>query len=422
MEQYGTKGGSFEELRPYRGVNDQFPVYKNLEELLLKPGRFEYDPTVAHVAAVLAGWAYADAEVVATAMVRMGLQKNRCRSIALKNDAMFILSQAYLVQSRCGRVVFLVYRGTEPTNLDSWLVDANVNPIVVPVGDGKVIVSADRSSADDRPRVHGGFYVNQRATWFDVEWGLKLASEGRSVLAGVPRSPNPNQLDQGNAQDDEEPIDKLQALYIVGHSLGGAMAAIAAFRLAYDDHPEVQALVQKVRGVYTFGQPMIGNEKWRDLLEKPRYDLLTRGLFRHVYGSDPVPSLPPFEAGAFVHTGVERRSNSGDASPGWELSSRPRGQMPIVDLALAFVGFAKKQLASASTREHALPALPAKPLQALLRPLSPDWRPAVAKWLGEIFALALAKARFAYFIYDHLPAGYIIESTPAGKLSEFGDF
>jgi hypothetical protein len=415
MEQYGTRGGHFKDLRPYRGLNDQFPVYKNLEELLLKPGRFEYDPTVAHVAAVLAGWAYSDAEVVATAMVRMGLERNRCRSIALRNDAMFILSQAYLVQSQCGRVAFLVYRGTEPTHLDSWLVDANVSPIVIPVGEGKVVFSGDRSSADDQPRVHGGFYMNQRATWFDVEWGLKLATEGSSVLKGIRQTTSPN---QGNGAEHEKPLEKLQALYIVGHSLGGAMAAIAAFRLAHDDTPEVQALLQKVRGVYTFGQPMIGNEKWRSLLAKPRYELLTRGLFRHVYRTDPVPSLPPAEAGTFVHTGVERRSNGDEARPGWELSYGSREQMPIVDLVLAFVGFAKKQLASANLREAIQPSPGLKPLAPSLALR----RPHLSRIVGAALAFVVARARFPYSIYDHLPAGYVIESTPAGKFSEFGDF
>ena len=42
--------------------------------------------------------------------------------------------------------------------------------------------------------------------------------------------------------------------------------------------------------------------------DEKRYALLTRGLFRHVFDCDPIPSLPPAEAGSFVHTGVELRT------------------------------------------------------------------------------------------------------------------
>ena len=38
----------------------------------------------------------------------------------------FIFSTAYLVQSHCGRVAILCYRGTEPATLGNWLGDAEI--------------------------------------------------------------------------------------------------------------------------------------------------------------------------------------------------------------------------------------------------------------------------------------------------------
>jgi len=44
---------------------------------------------------------------------RLGFDRPVCVRITQIVDAMFIFSTAYLVQSRCGRVVILCYRGTE---------------------------------------------------------------------------------------------------------------------------------------------------------------------------------------------------------------------------------------------------------------------------------------------------------------------
>ncbi|MGB7217422.1 MAG: hypothetical protein WBD07_01330 [Vicinamibacterales bacterium] len=67
----------------------------------------ERDATVAHVPAACAAYAYSDADTVATMMTRLGLEANACVRITQTVDAMFIFSTAYLVQSRCGRVVVL---------------------------------------------------------------------------------------------------------------------------------------------------------------------------------------------------------------------------------------------------------------------------------------------------------------------------
>ena len=94
-----------------------FPVYVHLADNLVAAhdaDKCERDPTVAHVLVTCAGYAYADADTVATMMTRLGLERHACVRLAQTVDAMFIFSTAYLMQSRCGRVVILCYRGTEP--------------------------------------------------------------------------------------------------------------------------------------------------------------------------------------------------------------------------------------------------------------------------------------------------------------------
>ena len=62
------------------------------------------------------------------------------------------------------------------------------------------------------------------------------------------------------------------AVWVTGHSLGGALAVLAADRL------------QDVGGVYTFGAPRIGNQAFRDNF-RPQ-------AFRIVNGKDIVPRVP----------------------------------------------------------------------------------------------------------------------------------
>jgi hypothetical protein len=64
-------------------------------------------------------------------------------------------------------------------------------------------------------------------------------------------------------------------LYLTGHSLGGALALIAARRLSCDD----------VAACYTFGSPKVGNEEFGDAIKVP--------IYRVVNAADSVPSLPP---------------------------------------------------------------------------------------------------------------------------------
>ena len=81
------------------------------------------------------------------------------------------------------------------------------------------------------------------------------------------------------------------SLFVTGHSLGAALAALAAFRL----HAEANI---EARAVYTFGMPRVGGQAFGDLYEP----ILGDRTFRLVNGDDPVPSVPPPFAG-FRHVG-----------------------------------------------------------------------------------------------------------------------
>ena len=297
-------------LRPTKPTSSAtFPVYHDLEASLTEE---EQQPdqqppaTVAHTLAVAAGYAYSDAATMSMMLARMGLQDNHCLQVDMSVDAMFIRSTAYLIQSSDGSVVILAYRGTEPANLVNWLTDADVHPdkIAFPFPrDAKAADPAKSSLPPDAEAVpapsyaiHAGFYRNVRATRFAVIAALKRALDRRSVLDDDPESPMP-------------PMEKpMTTLYLTGHSLGGAMAALMAVMLSVE--PEYKKLfAQSFKGACTYGAPMVGSPQFANACAENTF--LHRNVLRYVYRKDLVPHLPPSESDAFQHFGREFRYDRG---------------------------------------------------------------------------------------------------------------
>jgi triacylglycerol lipase len=90
---------------------------------------------------------------------------------------------------------------------------------------------------------------------------------------------------------ENRPADE-RALFFTGHSLGGALALIAARRAARDLQNS------GATAVYTFGGPRVGGLAFFDEY-MPRLGSRT---FRFVHGGDIVPTVPP-KIGGFRHVG-----------------------------------------------------------------------------------------------------------------------
>jgi len=342
---------SYEELRPFKAPRtDTFPVYDDLPKLLV--ARREHpDDDIAFVMAVCASYAYGDASTLATMMTRLGLEQNRCLMASVYVDALFLTSVAYVIQSRDGRVVIVCYRGTPPTSAITWLTDFQVEPVTVE------IEFPEGVEAPGPYRVHGGFYRNVRSTRYQVMGTLKRAIDGYSV------QPGGDKLEHG-----------LEALYLTGHSLGAASAELLATMLVTD--PDYAEIRSRLRAVYTYGAPMIGNPNFARACSG--YDFLRRNVIRYVYEDDIVPQVPPTECGHFEHFGNELQFTA--ATGGWHQNPSPRAQ--IGDLA----------------------AMLATPASIVAREFKFTHR-----------------FRFKASIADHFPQFYIDTLTPARVRSEFGD-
>lgn len=211
-----------------------------------------YDPNIAYLLSIISTWCYGEADLLKKVLAResMAGRAPKVRPYTVRNPALPVDANAFLITFDEGPHV-LSFRGTEPTHLIDVLTDA--------------LVERHVWDADKKEWVHRGFFLSMDVLWPDLVHDL-------SDLKGD--------------------------VYFTGHSLGGAIAVLAARRFL-DEKLKGPVL----RGVYTFGQPMVGNETFAER----SWDM---NLHRHVYERDVVAYLPPLNVGAgdYVHFGDQYAS------------------------------------------------------------------------------------------------------------------
>jgi hypothetical protein len=135
--------------------------------------------------------------------------------------------------------ILVAFRGTDPAKPIDWFID----------------MDALHQHADfPEAKVHQGFEEALAAVW---------GPAGREIL--------PKRLAaRGN-----------RTVWIAGHSLGGALAELAAAKAAAVSGIPVQ-------GVYTFGQPRVGDERFAHRVS----DAIGTRIFRFINNHDIVPRVP----------------------------------------------------------------------------------------------------------------------------------
>lgn len=152
-------------------------------------------------------------------------------------------TQAMLVKSNGAQTfAVLVFRGTEQTPKDAF-----------------IDIETGRLPLDENiPDVHDGFQIALNSVWDDIETELATL-----------RCP----------------------VFYTGHSLGAALATLAAAK-------------QAPKAVYTFGSPRVGNQRFVDSLKGIPF-------YRVVDDLDVVTTMPPaqieFVKTGFVHVGEEHQ-------------------------------------------------------------------------------------------------------------------
>ena len=161
-------------------------------------------------------------------------------------------NSACFVAAAGRNATIIAFSGTDPLNIIDWITDFTVV-----------------HSTDD---LHTGFKAALDAVW---------ASRIRPVI--------------------EQRVANEQSLYFTGHSLGGALAILAAERA-------MSELSVTATAVYTFGSPRTGGT---DFFARYGTELADR-TFRLVYANDIVPAVPLTIRGNFLHVGHCMRCASAD--------------------------------------------------------------------------------------------------------------
>ncbi|WP_019634799.1 lipase family protein [Actinomadura atramentaria] len=204
-----------------------------MSEIVFDHAVRELSTAHARCLAAAAKLAYAGPDAVRAQAARWGFDD--VRTFCVRHGDEFPLPDTQGFSAACDRMVVVAFRGTEPDQLRDWLSDGEA--LLIPHASG-------------RGRVHQGFHLALDAVWPQV--ADAVAAPGRTV-------------------------------WFTGHSLGGALAVLAAARLYFADP------CRSADGVCTFGQPRACDAALADA-----YDEALRGrTHRFVNNNDLVARLPP---------------------------------------------------------------------------------------------------------------------------------
>lgn len=175
----------------------------------------------------------------------------------LPEDGFFLSSEdthtQALIASDNDKVV-IAFRGTEG-ELQDWTTDAKITKV-------------DWPEFAPKSKVHVGFHKALDSIWEPLMTELQRLSQ---------LSPNA----------------QAPTIWITGHSLGGALATLAAARL-HQEQPQLP-----LQGVYSFGQPRIANHAFA----KRYNDALQNITYRLVNNNDVVTRVPP-QVWGYSHLGT----------------------------------------------------------------------------------------------------------------------
>ncbi|MBA0559667.1 hypothetical protein Golob_016620, partial [Gossypium lobatum] len=173
--------------------------------------------------------------------------------------------------------IVVCFRGTQPFNSEDWCSDVDLSWYEFPrIG-----------------KVHSGF-LKALGMQNVVGWAQQVDHDS----AHPPRRAPLAYYDIRDTLRDLLQKNPEAKFIVTGHSLGGALAILFPGILFYHDE---ELLLERMEGVYTFGQPRVGDEAFGQYMEE-NFRKNTIEYYRYVYCNDMVPRIP--SDGLFKHFGT----------------------------------------------------------------------------------------------------------------------
>ncbi|KAJ8539517.1 hypothetical protein K7X08_013769 [Anisodus acutangulus] len=166
-------------------------------------------------------------------------------------------------------LVVVAFRGTGPFYANAWITDIDLSWY----------------DLEGMGKIHAGF-MKALGLQKPIGWPKDIINQ-----EGQEQNNNTKQFAYYKIREDLKKIlskNEKAKFIVTGHSLGGALAILFASVLILH---EEEWLLDKLEGVYTFGQPRVGDEQFGNfMMEKlKKFDVK---YFRYVYCNDMVPRLP----------------------------------------------------------------------------------------------------------------------------------
>lgn len=165
------------------------------------------------------------------------------------------------------KLVVVAFRGTDPFDADAWRTDFDISWY----------------DLDNVGKIHGGF-IKALGLQSDNTWPREIGDrdqqqQQRRSFAYYEIKRSLKSILEAN---------KDAKFVVTGHSLGGALAILFVAGLAVHDEA---FLLERLEGVYTFGQPRVGDEGFGTYVKRKLEEFDVKYM-RYVYSFDIVPRIP----------------------------------------------------------------------------------------------------------------------------------